>query len=99
MQKKGQLGGLSTDILALVIAGVFLVFGIIMMSSLRDTRIDGSAGCNSTDLNKCKEVFMAGNDTVSGLTAFADFWEIIVLAIVIGVVVAILLTRFGRTRR
>jgi len=42
---------------------------------------------------------VAGNKTVIGLGTFADFWEIIVLAIVITVVIGLLLVVFGGSRR
>ena len=46
------------------------------------------------------EAFRGGNSTVLGLGTFADFWEIIVLAIVITVVIGLLLVVFGgRARR
>ena len=40
----------------------------------------------------------SGNNTVYGLGAFADFWEIIVLAIVITIVIGLLLVIFGGRR-
>ena len=40
----------------------------------------------------------AGNKTIAGLGTFADFWEIIVLAIVIGIVIGLLLIVFGGRR-
>jgi len=45
------------------------------------------------------EACIAGNKTVYGLGSFADFWEIIVLAIVITVVIGLLLVIFGGSRR
>lgn len=44
------------------------------------------------------EAYEAGNKTVVGLGTFADFWEIIVLAIVITVVIGLLLVIFGGRR-
>lgn len=41
---------------------------------------------------------IAGNSTTEGLGTFADFWEIIVLAIVITVVIGLLLIVFGGRR-
>ena len=41
------------------------------------------------------EACIAGNSTVYGLGTFADFWEIIVLAIVITIVIGLLLVIFG----
>jgi len=42
-----------------------------------------------------EEAWVGANSTVSGLGTFADFWEIIVLAIVITVVIGLLLVVFG----
>ena len=159
-------------ILALVFAGVVLVFGLIMSQSLRDTQVggvtytvtnesltvgnttgfatiskySGASGfdswnatliLNATTLETLAEgtqyeiystngtvrnltddyginfgwlatytysdggeAFAGGNKTVVGLGTFADFWEIIVLAIVITIVIGLLLVIFGgRTRR
>jgi len=45
------------------------------------------------------EAYVSGNDTVKGLATFADFWEIIVLAIIISVVIGLLLVTFGGSTR
>lgn len=46
------------------------------------------------------EAYESANDTLIGLATFADFWEIIVLAIVISVVIGILVISLaGRRRR
>ena len=46
------------------------------------------------------EACVAGEATTTGLGTFADFWEIIVLAIVITIVIGLLLVVFGgRSRR
>ena len=85
--KKGQtLGNLAPAILALVFAGIVLVMGLVMTQELRDTQTAAS------------EAYEAANKTVVGLGTFADFWEIIVLAIVIAVVIGLLLVVFGGKR-
>jgi hypothetical protein len=81
--KKGQVGNLAPAILSLVFAAVVLVFGLVISQSLRDTQTSGT------------EAYTAANLTVHGLGTFADFWEIIVLAIVITVVIGLLLVVFG----
>ena len=81
--KKGQVGNLAPAILSLVFAAVVLVFGLVISQSLRDTQVVNSVAYN------------ASNDTLVGLSTFADFWEIIVLAIVITVVIGLLLAVFG----
>jgi hypothetical protein len=77
--KKGNLNLIVPAILALVLAASILVFGLIITEKLRDTATAGS------------EAFRAANKTVIGLGTFADFWSIIVLAVVIAVVVGLLL--------
>ena len=86
MYKKGQLNTLAPAILALVFAAVVLVFGLVISQELRDTQTAGT------------DAFTAANDTLIGLGTFGDFWEIIVLAVVITVVIGLLLTVFGGTR-
>jgi len=41
------------------------------------------------------EAYRAGNETVVGLGTVADFWEIIILAVVVSIVIGLLLTVFG----
>jgi len=89
MRKIGQVNTLAPAILSLVFAAVVLVFGLVISQELRDTQTAGT------------EAYTAANTTLVGLGTFADFWEIIVLAIVITVVIGLLLVVFGggRTRR
>lgn len=81
--KKGNLALIVPSILTLILAAAILVFGLIITEKLRDTATAGS------------EAFQAANKTVVGLGTFADFWEIIVLAIVITVVISLLLVVFA----
>jgi len=83
LNKKGQLSGLSGSILALILAAIFLVLGLVISQELRDTQTTGT------------EAYNAANDTVVGLGTFGDFWEIIVLAVVAAVVIGILIASFG----
>ena len=87
MGKKAQVQSLAPAILSLVFAAIVLVFGLVMTQELRDTQTSGT------------EAYTAANLTVTGLGTFADFWEIIVLAIVITVVIGLLLVVFGGGRR
>ena len=81
--KKGQIQSIAPAILALVFAAIVLVFGLVIMQSLRDTQ------------TATTDAYIAANDTIIGLATFADFWEIIVLAVVISVVIGLLLVVFG----
>ena len=64
----------------------------------------GDTEFNNTDWN-ASYTFSAGdlvftdtNKTLTGLGTFGDFWEIIVLAIIISLVIGLLLTVFGTSR-
>jgi len=83
INKKGQVNTLAYSILSLVFAAIVLVFGLVISQSLRDTQTVGT------------DAYVAANATLVGLGTFADFWEIIVLAIVITVVIGLLLVVFG----
>lgn len=86
--KKGQIQTLAPAILSLVFAGIVLVFGLVISQELRDTQTAGT------------DAYIAANATLVGLASFGDFWEIIVLAIVITIVIGLLLVVFGGgTRR
>lgn len=163
--KKGQLQTLAPSVIAIVIAAVFLILGIVMLVEFRDTdilreahtstitnesvstvdeigtalggtvqpaahgfslsgAINGTTGAivestnititdaglititggdvnNGTNLNVTYsfqhggEAFLSANDTMIATANFSDFWEIIVLAVVISIVIGLLLVTFG----
>ncbi len=85
--KKGNINMMVPAILALILAAAILTFGLIITEKLRDTATSGSVA------------WLAANKTVAGLGTFADFWSIIVLAVVIAVVVGLLLVVFSARGR
>lgn len=87
LAKKGNINMMVPAILALILAAAILTFGLIITEKLRDTATVGS------------EAYKAANETVVGLGTFADFWEIIVLAVVIAVVIGLLLVVFSARGR
>lgn len=173
--RKGQISSLGPTILVLTIASIFLILGLVLLQSVRDTDIIKKAQTNST-LNETRStvdelgVLLSGssnqgfnslsissvtnasngvvipatnwsinndtgritytgggaseainsfnrtnwnvsysyafgdqsysgaNKTVSGLGTFADFWQIIVLAVVIALVIGLLMTMIGGRR-
>ncbi len=168
--KRGQLNTLAPAIIALVLAGLLLIFGLIIMQELRDTDVitkanavtvnnetlaamvpgtgvlvarsgdvsfggfgvitvynnsgavqldtgnftiaanglvNGSTSAiyNDTVWNVTysfthgDEAFSAANLTVVGLGTFANFWEIIVITVILMIVIGLLLVTFGGSRR
>jgi len=168
--RRGQAMG--ATIVALTIAGVFLILGLVMLQAFRDTsavdssvsgsivnetlttvdelgelvverntpgfnsfavtiainastgnvipttnyttQADGrinftgegdSEAFNNTDWNVSYtylhggNVYRGSNLTVTGLASMSDFWEIIVLAVVISIIIGLLLLTFGGTQR
>jgi len=84
--KKGNLNLLVPAILTLTLAAIILVFGLVMLESLRDETSANSEAHNAT------------NDTIAGLGDFADYWDLIVLAIVISIIISLLLVVFSLRR-
>ena len=70
-------------------AGVFSNLTIEFNQSNWDVTYSFTSGADSC---------LVANQTVIGLGTFGDFWEIIVLAIVIAVVIGLLLVVFGQGR-
>lgn len=75
------------------------------LSTVGALAIAAGSEYNNTNLNITYtylhggEAWASSNETLVGLASFADFWEIIVLAIVITVVIGLLLVVFGGSRR
>jgi TRAP-type uncharacterized transport system fused permease subunit len=90
MKKKGQVQALSANVIAIVVAVIILVLGLIIVQELRDTQTAGTEG------------FIAANDSLVGLGQFADFIPLIVLAVAAAVVIGLILAGFafraGKTR-
>ena len=84
--KKGNLNQMVPAILTLTLAAIILVFGLVIMQELRDTQTEGT------------DAYTSANDTLVGLATFSDFWEIIVLAVVITAVIGLLLLVFSGRR-
>jgi len=166
LNNRGQLQTLAPSLIALVLASVLLIFGIVMLQEFRDTDVVAKANtatitnqamgtvvsgtevilstesaCSITSLAVTNEtgavinaanytytgctvtgtpdattnttlkvwnatytftygdeVYTAATSTVTGMGTFGDFWEIIVLAIVISIVIGLLLMAFGGGR-
>ena len=85
--KKGQLGvNLSGNILALIVAIVILVLGLIIVQETIDTR---SVGVNTTSYD-------VGNESLVGLGDFPDFIPLIVIAVAASVIIGLILLGFSR---
>jgi len=102
-QKRGQLAGLTPSILALVIAVIVLVMGIIIIQEVRDTDqlFTGDVGCNATAKTGCDAAYATANTSLGGLADFADFVPIIVIALAASVIIGLILIGFafsGRAR-
>lgn len=73
-------------ILTVTLASIILVFGLIMLDELWDETDSGT------------EAYTAANETIVGLGDFADYVDLIVLAVVIAVIISLLLVVFTLRR-
>lgn len=81
--KKGNLNMIVPAILVLTLGAIILVFGLLMLDELWDQTTSGT------------EAYTAANETIVGLGTFADYWDLIVLSIVIAVIISLLLVVFS----
>jgi len=84
--KKGQMNMLVPSILTLVLAAIILVFGLIMLDNLWDETDSGT------------EAYLAANETIVGIGDFADYVDLMVLAVVIAIIISLLLMVFSLRR-
>ena len=84
--KKGNLNIIVPSILTLTLAAIILVFGLVMLDELWDNTDSGT------------EAYWAANETIAGMGTFGDYWDLIVLAIVITVIISLLLVVFSLRR-
>ncbi len=84
--KKGNLQIIVPAILTLTLGAIILVFGLLILDEVWDQTTSGT------------EAYEAGNETIVGMGKFADYWDLIVLAIVITVVISLLLVVFSLRR-
>ena len=84
INKRAQtVGGLSGNVIGLVVAIIILVLGLVIVQQLRDTQTSGS------------EAYTAANDSLVGLAGFADFIPLIVLAIAASIIIGLILVGFA----
>lgn len=84
--KKGNLNLIVPAILTLALGAIILVFSLVMLDELWDNTSSGT------------EAYTAGNLTIVGMGKFASYWDLIVLAIVITVIISLLLVVFSMRR-
>ena len=86
--KKGQVGinMIVPSVLTLVLAALILIFSLAMMDSLWDSTTPGTIA------------YSAANKTIAGMGKFGDYWDLIVLAIIITVIISLLLVVFSMRR-
>jgi len=85
--KRAQLGGLSLNIISLVVAVIILVLGVVIIQALRDTQATTS------------EAYSAANASLVAVGDFSDFVPIIVIALAAAIVIGLILTGFAFRQR
>ncbi len=86
MNKKGQLNLMVPAILTVTLAAIILIFGLVMLDELWDQTDAGT------------EAYEAGNETIVGIGKFGDYFDLIVLAVIIAIVISLLLVVFSTKR-
>jgi len=84
ISKRGQLNTLTGSILAVTLAIITFVFGLTVLDSLQGTQGTDTAVYNET------------KDAIIGFSGFNDYWALIVLAVIIGIVFGLIFLAFGK---
>jgi len=84
--RKGNLNLIVPAIITLCLAAIILVFSLVMLDELWDSTDSGT------------EAYDSANETIVGMGKFADYWDLMVLAIVITVIISLLLVVFSMRR-
>ena len=98
------MGTLPTSIMALVVAIIILVIGVVILQEIRDVDTianTNSLGCNATDHTQCGPAYEAANASTIAIGDFSDFVPIIVIALAASIVIGLILLGFAlrRTQR
>ena len=94
-KKKGQaLAGISQAALYIGIAVFVVAIIITLLSTLQDTQVTNTAGCNSTDTFACGAAYNATGSGITGLATFNDFWSVLVLIVILAIVITALYAVF-----
>lgn len=97
-QNKGQLGGLATSIISLVVAIIVLVLGLVMLQELRNTDLVMKDTTNASGTFFGSDIYHATNDSLAGLATMSDFVPLIVLAVAASIIIGLVLVGFAYTR-
>lgn len=81
--KKGNLGMIVPSVLTLTLAAIILVFGLLILNEIWGQTSSGT------------EAYRAANQTIVGIGKFADYFDLITLAIVVAVIIGLLLVVFA----
>jgi len=81
--KRGQLGGLSGGVLAIVVVGILVAISMYILSQIGDNLPDNSAAANAT------------GDIVDQLVSFVPWLGIILLVLAAGIVLFFVIRSFS----
>ena len=86
--------------LTIVVTGIGVAYGLNVMGDVRDDFIDGGTNCSSTtDATGCGAAYNATGDSIDGVAKLPEklplIVNVIVAAIIIGILVRYLMVRFG----
>lgn len=82
--RKGQVGGLETFVIGLIIVGVVIVLGLYMLTEF-DEKITDSAGATSVAAN-------ASDDVIEAVAELPGFLILIVLVVVMVIILGYMMT-------
>jgi len=85
--------------LTIVVTGIGVAYGLDIMGDTRDDFVTDTAHCNSTHTSACGAAYNGTTDAIDGVGKLPEklplIVNVIVAAIIIGILVRYLMVRFG----
>lgn len=97
-QKKSAID--LTDLaIAVVVLGLVVTVGASILLNVRDTNYQLAEGCNATagNYSLCDSAWQLADDSATGLAEYGNWFEIIVIVGVAGVILSLIFMAFGRS--
>lgn len=96
MKLKKQAIDLSDLAIGIVVLGIVVSIGATILLNVRDTNVDGTLNCNAVNRTGCDSAYNLADSAATGLAEYGNWFDIIVIVGVAGVILSLIFMAFGR---
>lgn len=98
MKMKKNAVDLTDLAIGIVVLGIVVTIGATILLNVRDTNYELSATCNDTSgiHTGCDSAWQLGDSAATGIAEYGNWFDIIVIVGVAGVILSLIFMAFGR---